>query len=246
MLHSTYHWFPLLNGQSGHEPVSYRLTTSVAQALPARRALDLLGRMTGLRYVLVHTRELHARAIERWHAPDGMRLVARQGGDWLFEVEDPPPVDLRERLLDSSVPTHTVPGTPLEPVPPEGRRAVVEIGDTADRSLPRWFYVVTARVTNLSGRTWPSVSSDASRRVALRCRWLDADGGSHPSAAPDGAPLPFDLRPGESVDVEFQCATPAAEGRYLLDVGVVQASTWFDSDGDRVAVEVRRPRRPRP
>lgn len=99
MVQSTKHWMPLLEGSSGYIPPSQQLIVDVARRLPDPEALRLLGRMTGLRYVVVHLAELPPAQQAAWRAPHGLRLLGRYGDDLLFEVEDPPDADLEPQLV---------------------------------------------------------------------------------------------------------------------------------------------------
>src|SRR5262249_38180063 len=52
--HSAAHWKPLLGGYSGYVPPSYAVVSALARALPDARALALLSRTTGVRWIVVH------------------------------------------------------------------------------------------------------------------------------------------------------------------------------------------------
>ena len=242
MLSSTYHWFPLLNGHSGYTPPSYWVAVAVAQALPDRDALELLTRMTGLRYVLVHTDEFRRADLERWIEPEGLRSVVRAPGGWLFEVENPPAVDLVERFLDTSIPTHTILGTPIEVVPPDERRSKVEILDGfGSTTHTRHIRVVKALVTNTSSRPWPSVSPVETNLVMAKCGWSNPNGKPLRFRATNTHRLPTDLQPGKSIEVAFQCSVPPIEGNFRFHVAVVQGDEWFDGASEPVPVKVGRP-----
>jgi hypothetical protein len=243
MLHSTYHWWPILNGQSGYAPPSYRVTSAIAQALPEPAAVRVLARATGVRYILVHTAELSPEEVAHWQSPPGMRRVIGEGRDFLFEIEERPPVDLMEALLDTAPPTHTLLGVPLGAVPEAGRRASLKVRHT-DPVLSNEIRVVSATVTNASPFPWPALSPAATDLVAVRCRWLNAAGKALPPAGKNEGLLPLDLFPGESIGVDLKCATPRTMGRYFLDVAVVQGDVRFASDFAPIAVTVRRPGNP--
>ncbi len=100
MSQSTAHWMPLLNGSSGYHPVSLTVTSRLAQRLPDPRALELLGRLTGLRYVLIHKQLMPKYMRGRWKEPAGLIPVEKMGPDVLYEVESPPPTDLLPALRE--------------------------------------------------------------------------------------------------------------------------------------------------
>lgn len=246
MLASTHHWLPLLNGQSGYPPASYWTVVSMAQALPDLAALELLTRATGLRYVLVHTKELSPLDIERWEDPPGLRELHRAGGDRLFAIVDPPPADLTERLLATGEQTHTLLGTPIEPLPEAGRRAAVTVTHSfSEETFVNHIVVVRGTVTNASQLRWPSVSTSTSNLVVVRCRWRIAPGYPVTTRVPFEASLPLDLAPGESLDFAFQCTAPTDEAKYLLQIGVAQGDRWFEGGSEPVRVKVSRPPRRR-
>lgn len=246
MLASTYHWLPLLNGQSGYPPASYWTVVTVAQALPDPRALVLLARMTGLRYVLVHSREFTRIDGERWKSPIGLRQLHRAGGDLLFEVVNPLPMDLRDRLLESGQPTHTVLGTPIERLPESGRLAEVELTETfGEQTFVNQIRVIRGVLTNGSDHRWPAVSPSPVGLVTLRCRWSTVLDTPVVTRGPFELRLPFDLSPGKKVDFEFQCSAPAEPGTYLLQVSAAQSDDWFDGGSEHALVDVVRPPRRR-
>jgi hypothetical protein len=94
MVQSTTHWMPLLEGTSGYGPPSLGVVLQLVRRLPAPAALELLGRMTGLRYVVVHVDQLRPAERERWRDPAGLRRLGTFGADVLYEVASPPPADL--------------------------------------------------------------------------------------------------------------------------------------------------------
>lgn len=91
---SARHWQPLITGSSGYNPPTYAFVQSQVRRLPDADALTHLGRMTGLRYVVVHDDALTARDRERWQAPPGLELLAVEGPDRLYRVAAPPAPDL--------------------------------------------------------------------------------------------------------------------------------------------------------
>ena len=91
LLFSTAHWLPIVNGFGRHEPPSHKEQMEVLARFPAPDAVARL-RHLGVRYVVLHpTRasELARAAAEAEQVP-GIRLVAHDGDDFLFEVGPQP------------------------------------------------------------------------------------------------------------------------------------------------------------
>lgn len=239
MLYSTFHWHPLLNGYSGYPPPSYDLAMSLASALPDDRAVEILARATGLRYVVVHEAKLAPLDRRRWADAPGLELLGRYGTDLLFEVAGSWPADLVERMIDFRPATHTVLGTPLVPLPSEGRHATLALtgpelrGGLVGRPLK-----VEVEVENTSGATWPVIAPVGDHRLAIAYRWEGANG----EVVVNGtSPLPYDLRPGESVRAVVGSWPPRAAGTYRLFIGVAQDGEWFDEPLGPIAVDIGRP-----
>ena len=87
LLFSTAHWFPIVNGFGRHEPPGHKEQMEVLARFPAPDAIARL-RQIGVRYVVLHpdrASELARAAGEAEQVP-GVRLVAHDGSDFLFEV----------------------------------------------------------------------------------------------------------------------------------------------------------------
>ncbi len=227
---STFHWQPLLNGRAGYEPPSYPLLMALARALPDARALELLQRMAGVRYVVVH-----GNGLPRASSFPGTRSVGRFGAARLFEVERVVAADLRRALLEPQL-GETVTGAPLRLIPRAQRR--VRIRAVAETRHPRSGTVayVALEVEN-SGATLPVLTYDDALRVDVGCRWRGLDGEVR-AEIERADRLPFDLRQGEKVRTEVACRAGVPAGAYDLEIGLTQAGEWFDG-GARVRVEVR-------
>ncbi len=88
LLFSTAHWNPIVNGFGRHEPPGHKDRMATLMRFPELEAVALL-RTTGVRYVVLHpdrASEL-ARAAAAAEQVPGVRLVAHDGADFLFEVE---------------------------------------------------------------------------------------------------------------------------------------------------------------
>jgi O-antigen ligase len=88
--------------------------------------------------------------------------------------------------------------------------------------------VVPVRLTNTGDRTW---SSAGVHPFALSYHLEDANGGSITYDGPR-TPLPLDLIPGQSVELEAHLVAPGSPGTYIVDWdGVQEAVTWFSWAG---------------
>lgn len=99
---SVRHWKPLLTGSSGYAPPTYRFVEALIRRLPDAHALALLGRMTDLRYVVVHDAYLAPYERGAWADPPGLELLASFGFDRLFRVAAPPQPDLLPAMIACS------------------------------------------------------------------------------------------------------------------------------------------------
>ncbi|MFI5394422.1 MAG: hypothetical protein ACHQ9S_02715 [Candidatus Binatia bacterium] len=227
MFYSTFHWHPLLNGYSGYRPPSYDPVFALARALPDARAMAILGRMTGLRYIVLHTFELSPDRRRLWSAPAGLRHVGTYGTDMLYEVVQPPPPDLRDELVRSGPRQTTFLGTALAPVTASGRHAALSLRlPVAPIALPGLGFPLELWVTNNSVERWPSLSLGTEHLVMVGYRWTDSTG-RVVSEAPQAGRLPYDLTPGESSPAVLSIVAPQVPGSYRLQVGVVQDGEWF-------------------
>jgi hypothetical protein len=96
--------------------------------------------------------------------------------------------------------------------------------------------VARVTVTNTSPDAWP-VAMGADRRGGIALTWhvRDASGGM---LIWDNArfPLPHDLAPGASVEMEVGARAPGKPGRYLLEFDLVhEGFTWFADRGNATA-----------
>jgi hypothetical protein len=234
---SVFHWQQLLNGRTGYPPPSYRPLMALARALPDPRALQLLQRSAGLRYVVVHFKQLELGEWSRWASAPGLRKVGRFGDAVLFEVTERLPADLVGALLDDE-PEASVLGAPLEALPAAERRGSLRVtrppGEAAAGVPLRLDLVVASSSPTM---TWPAFSPADRDRVRLGYRWRD-DGGRVVGEDIDADRLPYDLAPGESVRVGAAVPVRLPPGVYDLTVGVTQGQDWFDGASDSLRVEV--------
>jgi hypothetical protein len=245
MYYSTFHWNPLLNGYTGYEPRSAHPVETLARALPDARALDLLVRSTGMRYVVVHPTRLPQFLRRRWSAaPAGLSLIGRYGNDLLFEVVDPPEPDLLERMRDGPPAGQTLLGLHIEPVPSVEQLADLRFSVPPPELVEGGSDVpIEVHVANRSDTAWPALALDSSGLLALDYRW--AREGRAPSRhpawnLPPTGRLPYDLSPGESVRVRLLLQVPKPPGLYALVIRLRQDGEWFEGTlMRRVRVERR-------
>jgi hypothetical protein len=87
-------------------------------------------------------------------------------------------------------------------------------------------------VRNESEARWPSTGDAAQRfRIYVGNHWLDPSG--RVLVNDDArASLPFDLAPGEELEVPLVVNAPRAAGAYVLELDLVQESvSWFGLRG---------------
>lgn len=102
MVRSTMHWQPLLNGSSGYAPWSLPIVRALADRLPDVDAQRLLVRMTGVRYVLVHTASMSPLQIQRWRDAQDVEVLESFGPDLLLRLMNTPDNDLVPDLAECS------------------------------------------------------------------------------------------------------------------------------------------------
>jgi hypothetical protein len=91
------------------------------------------------------------------------------------------------------------------------------------------------RLQNQTAAVWPGLGVGDAGLVQVESRWLDAHGTVLPIEATRTS-LPFDVRPGASVDVPVAVRAPKQPGKYLLRFDVVQSPDLaFALDGPGAA-----------
>lgn len=102
------------------------------------------------------------------------------------------------------------------------------------RVRPGESFRVRVLMRNESAATWPALGAADNRfRLFAGNHWLDTAG--RPVVNDDArAALPFDLAPGEEVEVALAVNAPATPGQYILEIDVLQESVaWFGTKGSR-------------
>jgi len=228
-LYSLYHRHPTLNGYTGHFPNSYLLLMSLARALPDPRAVDLLGELCGLRYLVVHESKLSAIDRKLWRRSD-LIAQARFGNDVLYELPAIEPV-LLPGLMGRGDGASTLVGTPLRPLAPEEMQMSIGISPAEEpaadleKRKAQFMMRIRVRVANRSPATWPVLSLDASQAVHWVYRWEDSDG--RQVGRERSRRMAFDLGPGESVSTTLHLFIPKDGNRLDLVIGLRQGDTWF-------------------
>jgi len=236
---STYHWNPILNGYTGHQPPSSSDVMVVAQALPDPRAVDLLGRMTGLTYIVVHFDQMPAASEALWRNPTGLERVGVFAGAGLFRVTQPPPADLTQELLAGVDTGKTFAGNAIAQVPASQQSATVQFWPSPPRSavaaMPER---VLVSVRNESAVVWPGLAPGEREVVRWVAQWSDPRTGEQSSEL-ELSPLPFDLMPGAELLTAIDVPVPREHGVSRLQVGLRQGDgEWFSGRATASAVAI--------
>lgn len=227
-LYSAFHWRPLLNGISGYAPLSYPATMTVARRLPDPHATRLLVRLTGLRYVIVHSGRLPSEERARWLETEAFRLLGTFGTDLLLEVRDPPPADLLPRLINFDRQEETVLGTPLVAVPESERRAGISLVRPAPMAVgAQRAFTLELEIKNRSRATWPALAAVRDEKLVTIAYRFESDDGRLVSQQPAAARMPYDLEPGDSVRVAVRVRPPGPGLSRRLWIGLAQNGVWF-------------------
>ncbi|MFN2623453.1 MAG: glycosyltransferase family 39 protein [Chthoniobacterales bacterium] len=135
------------------------------------------------------------------------------------------------------------PPRPRPALPADGFRAEVSVADPPALIRAKKEAVLLVRVKNVSAVTWPARERGGGvHQVSVGNHWLDPDGKM--VINDDGrSALLRDLKPGEGSELPLTVNAPAAPGRYLLEIDMVQEGvSWFGLKGSqtvRLPVEVR-------
>ncbi len=230
---SIYHQHDVLNGYTGYKPRTYDLIMGTARSLPEPRAIDLLRKLTGLRFIIVHDRQLSSDEKEMWTAPPGLTLIGRYGRDRLFSLP-PGPATLMSKLLSKYASSTSVLGTPADPMPPQGMRMEVSGAEQWQLDLAKGVKSLypgpgglraRVTVTNRSGRTWPALTLDPAAGVRWYWYWQRTVASAE-RILERTRPLAYDLAPGEASAATLIGATPKP-GTYNLTIGLRQGDRVF-------------------
>jgi len=249
MLASTLHWRPILNGFTAHLPPSFKLLRRAAQPLPETDALEIFGRLTDLRWIVVHLDLLGESERVRWRAApeladlrlayaDAHTLIfelptAEDRGVWMAALASTKPrattlSGLARTPLDlpcmiSAGPGADAPatrsGAPCRATAEVGRIEAVVEGRFAFRGVTAIPHAVELTVENSSDVPWPGLDYQPEGLVQLRYLFLDGDGRVLHSGT---APLDADFPAREVTRAHPLVEAPARRGHYRLCLELVQ------------------------
>jgi len=231
MYRSTYHWHPLLNGYTGYFPPSAELVDAWASQLPSPRAIELLVKATGVRWIIAHPGAGMVKApglvpglVYRGSFPN-----VEDGDDRLYEIPNGPN---GRRPTWITNPRHTVDGVEAVPVTrPAGTLQGRILGPIhPDRPIPMRFTMI-----NQGSELWPTTPIEDGLRVMLVGRWLDSSGAEVNEFA---LVVPGDVSPGEALEFDTSIFAPATPGIYTLDVRLRQPLAASDMPGWRQTIDV--------
>ena len=260
MLESTRGFWPLLNGMTGHPPVTARFVNAIVRRLPAPDALRMLANTHDLRWLVVHDDALleHERAAWAGDLPPGLVLRQRFDGTSLYEITRAPEPDLRDRLRQAAIGGRGEPagrsGTtpqatgsrPLDAPPPEPLTVACRAARIDAVAVPAVIAMaplplaVPVTFSNLSACPWPGLAIRPAGLVGLTYRWTDPHGQAfvYPPAA--FSPLLADVPAGATLADSVMVVPPAGdEGAWLLDVDLVQWGVAAPLASVRRKVELR-------
>lgn len=239
-LASTLHWKPMLGGYRSHDraPATYEVVEAMANALPDPRALELLQRATGVRYLVAHLTEQQGNWRHRWRSVEGATRIGFFGNDLLFEVAQPGKPDLVEALLALPHQRQTLTGAPLAKLAEAQQVAGLEFVQLPPESaVPNTKLRAEVLVENRSNVPWPALTTDREQKVYVSYLWTDGSGKLAGGDARARA-LPLDLAPGESVVVPVCVKVPLWSGDLDLAFGLSQADDWFQDFSQKIRVTV--------
>ncbi|MDE0883947.1 MAG: hypothetical protein OSB70_00295 [Myxococcota bacterium] len=225
MVASTKHWRPILNGFTAHVPPSFALLNRVAQGLPSREAVERIGGLTDLRWVVVHWDELGPHQKTAWwgDAPGGLELIYRnQEGAILGTPESPARGRWMRELLNEAPGPLTLTGLsrePLGPLPSDAGIVSIKTGPAFRyMGVQPLFRRLEVQMRNPGPEAWPGLDLQTEGLVQLRYAFSDLDG----KVVETGTlSLDADVPPGLHT-VFPTLAPPTRSGSYRLCLDLVQ------------------------
>jgi hypothetical protein len=157
-----------------------------------------------------------------------LHVVERQGVPLLYIFGVPSPSSaMNEEEIDFTFAESALRDTAFS--------AAIMLVDTIDQFRAGCQQTLDVLVKNTSSSAWPSLArSDGRRfRVQLGNHWLDESGKT--LVLDDGrSALPFDLRPGQEVQMRLPVNPPRNTGDYILEIDMVQEFVaWFTQKGSK-------------
>lgn len=119
------------------------------------------------------------------------------------------------------------------PLPPAAFNAGIAALNPPTSLSPGSRATIYLAVKNNGSVTWQGLGANGAYQVNLGNHWLDSSGAI---TVPDDArsALPFDLKPGEELEVPLTVTAPGVPGNYVLEIDMVQEQvTWFGTMGSK-------------
>lgn len=218
MILSTTYWLPIVDGYSGYTPQTDDYLQSIAVPLPGNGALQRLVDLADIGWLIVHTDELQPDRAARWDRPlpEGLKVVARSGGDLLVRVKRQPLRNQRALLVSTE---QTLDGGAREPIKAPCPGRIVLARPVKDPWKVGEWVAVEIDVHNDGTQTWPAAGIIPKRLVRVRA-CLQRDGLS--SCEPTLRALEHDLAPGATQRVVIPWKAPGPAGDFVLRIELVQ------------------------
>lgn len=225
MLASTRHWRPLLNGFTAHLPAPYGLLNRISQNLPDPSAVERLAQLTGLRWIVVHWKQLPPGTRGTWErsAKAGLSEVYRDGQGAIFELPPGPQSGrMRDALLDDTPRARSLGGLPRTPLRLQRNAGAI----TALESVSLFRYLgieglrrpLRVQIENRSASTWPALDVQTEGLIQLRYAFSTLEDHVIESGL---APLDADVPPGLHW-FHPVISAPTISGHHRLCVDLVQ------------------------
>lgn len=123
------------------------------------------------------------------------------------------------------------------PLADEGFKAVISIAEPPARLRVGQTMTVQLKVKNNSEVMWWARGGELNDRsdnkfyIAAGNRWLDKDG-KLTSEREGHSGIPYDMKPGQEIEMPLQITAPSAPGEWTLDLDMVQEGVaWFSEKG---------------
>jgi hypothetical protein len=226
MLASTLHWRPLLNGFTAYLPQTFDLLRRVAQRLPDRAAVGTFGRLTDVRWILVHLDSLTQYERGVWEAArerSDLSLAYADEGALIFELPRHHETGIwMSKLVSTRVRGETLGGVSKLPLQLPAESGWLEASLTGPfvfqgrSSLPG---LATVTVTNAIDLPWPGFDYQDEGLVELRYTFAEADGAIVKTAT---ARLDADLEAHAATRAYAIILPPQRAGSYRLCFDLVQ------------------------
>lgn len=224
MLASTRHWRPLLNGYTGHRPRSYRFLLHIAERLPAKRSLEQLQRLTGLRFILLDRSKIKRARLASWRVVESAGIVRRVHDSIHTRIYEIVPngaaSDLLPVLVDPTRRIRTFEGLARRPLDaPAGELSMT----TSKQHVHDKLNPARVRILNADKQHWPGFDIDPEGLVQLRYSYTPRGAPAEAAQGTDTrlVTLDADLAPGTTT-LTVRLQAPRRSGTYDLCIDLVQ------------------------